>query len=209
MNRTTYYMIMASPIDDLLLLSDGQAVTGLRMETRPHARTIAAAWNVQGPSSRASFLDEARELFGVVLPLTPNTIATSRTMNALWLAPASWLFIEGGASALVDFAAKRDALNAVGGALFDVSDGRIAWRISGNHAATLLAKHCPLDFHVRAFPTGTCAQSLFGHINALFARAEDGFTLMVARSFAHDVWHALCESAAQYGYDVQPTTPYR
>jgi methylated-DNA-[protein]-cysteine S-methyltransferase len=44
MNRTTYYMIMPSPIDDLLLLSDGQAVTGLRMETRPHARTIAAAW---------------------------------------------------------------------------------------------------------------------------------------------------------------------
>ncbi|HKE40423.1 MAG TPA: sarcosine oxidase subunit gamma family protein [Casimicrobiaceae bacterium] len=185
----------------------GVAATGIMLAEA----TIAAAWNVQGPSSRASFLDEARELFGVVLPLTPNTIARSGSVNALWLAPASWLLIEGGTSALVDFAAKRDALNAVGGALFDVSDSRIAWRISGIHAATLLAKHCPLDFHVRAFPTGTCAQSLFGRVNALFVRAEDysGFTLMVARSFAHDVWHALCESAAQYGYDVQPTTPYR
>jgi methylated-DNA-[protein]-cysteine S-methyltransferase len=44
MNRTTYYMIMPSPIDDLLLLSDGEALTGLLMETRPHGRTIEAAW---------------------------------------------------------------------------------------------------------------------------------------------------------------------
>ena len=44
MNRVTYYMIMPSPIDDLLLLSDGQALTGLLMETRPHGRTIGATW---------------------------------------------------------------------------------------------------------------------------------------------------------------------
>jgi sarcosine oxidase subunit gamma len=171
--------------------------------------TVAAAWNVQGPSSRASFLDEARELFGVVLPRTPNTIAKSGTMNALWLAPASWLLVEGDAAKLTDFASRRDALNAVGGALFDLSASRVAWKISGIHVTTLLSKHCPLDFHPRAFASGTCAQSLFGHVNALFARAEDGFTIMVARSFAHDVWHALCESAAQFGYDVQPTAPYR
>jgi sarcosine oxidase subunit gamma len=185
----------------------GAADTGITLAEA----TVAKAWNVQGPSSRASFLDEARELFGVVLPRTPNAIERSGTMNALWLAPASWLLIDGGGSALVDFAAKRDALNAVGGALFDVSDSRIAWRISGIHAATLVAKHCPLDFHPRKFRAGTCAQSLFGHVNALVVRAEDasGFTLLVARSFAHDVWHALCESAAQYGYDVQPTAPFR
>jgi len=171
--------------------------------------TIAAAWNVQGRLPNAAFQDKARGLFGVALPRTPNTIARSGRVNAMWLAPTSWLLIEGGASALVDFAAKRDALNAVDGALFDLSSSRVAWKISGVHAETLLSKHCPLDFHSRAFASGTCAQSLFGHVNALFVRGEDGFTIMVARSFAHDVWHALCESAAQYGYDVRPTARYR
>jgi hypothetical protein len=32
---------------------------------------------------------------------------------------------------------------------------------------------------------------------------------MVARSFARDAWHALTESAAQHGYEVQSPAPYR
>jgi methylated-DNA-[protein]-cysteine S-methyltransferase len=50
MNRTTYYTITPSPIDDLLLVSDGEALTGLLMETRPHGKTIEPAWKLdRGP----------------------------------------------------------------------------------------------------------------------------------------------------------------
>ena len=68
----------------------------------------------------------------------------------------------------------------------------------------VLAKGCPLDFHPRAFTAGACAQSLFGHVNVLICKRDDipTFTLMVARSLGRDVWHALCEAAAQYGYDL-------
>jgi sarcosine oxidase subunit gamma len=171
--------------------------------------TIAAAWNVQGNRARGMFAEEARRLFELDLPAVPNAIAKTDALTALWLAPTSWLLVAGGASPLHDFGAKRDALNAMGGALFDLSASRVAWTVSGIHAATVLAKGCPLDFHPRAFAPGTCAQSLFGHVNALFVNDGDAFTLFVARSFAADVWHALTESAAQYGYDVRPPAPYR
>ena len=170
--------------------------------------TIAAAWNVQGNPARMMFGEEVRRLFEIELPAA-NAIATSDALTALWLGPTSWLLVAGGASPLHDFAAKRAALNAMGGALFDVGASRIGWKISGSHAATVLAKGCPLDFHRRAFPPGTCAQSLFGHVNALFVNDGDAFTLFVARSFARDAWHALAESAAQYGYDLRPPVPYR
>jgi sarcosine oxidase, subunit gamma len=171
--------------------------------------TITAAWNVQGNPARAMFGEEARRLFEVELPAIPNTIAKTDALTALWLGPTSWLLLAGRASPLDDFAAKRDTLNAMGGALFDVGASRISWTISGAQAATVLAKGCPLDFHPRAFAPGTCAQSLLGHVNALFVRDDDAFTLLVARSYARDAWHALCESAAQYGYDVRPPAPYR
>jgi methylated-DNA-[protein]-cysteine S-methyltransferase len=58
MNHSTYYTIMPSPIDDLLLVSDGEALTGLLMETRPHGRTIAATWK-QDPGP---FREVARQL---------------------------------------------------------------------------------------------------------------------------------------------------
>ena len=166
--------------------------------------TIAAAWNVQGDPAHAPFIAAAQRVFGVALPIAPNTFATSAELTALWLGPSSWLLIAGGVSPLVDFKARRDALNAVGGTLFDVSASRVAWTLSGPRATAVLAKGCPLDFHPRAFAAGACAQSLIGHVNALYVKHDDAptFTVMVARSFARNVFQALAESAAQYGVDV-------
>jgi len=172
--------------------------------------TLARAWNVQGDASRPALSDAAQRLFGVALPTAPNTTARGAAWTALWLGPTSWLVIAARApQPQLEFAAARDALNAVDGAVFDVSAARAAWTIAGPQSATVLAKGCPLDFHPRAFPQGACAQSLFGHVNALFFRhADDAFTLLAARSFARDVWHALATSSAQYGYDVLPPSPF-
>ena len=166
--------------------------------------TLAATWNVQGDPKRPGFAAAAHAMFALPLPAAPNTTAREGALTALWLGPASWLVVASDDSVLTDFEAKRDMLNAAGGALFDVSAGRVGWTIAGEHAPTVLATGCPLDFHPRTFVEGSCAQSVFGHINALFYRrpASTGFTMLVARSLARDAWHALCISAAQYGYDV-------
>lgn len=170
--------------------------------------TIAAAWNVQGDPARAPFLAQVQRLFDVALPLVPNTTTRGVAWTALWLGPRSWLLVARAESAMAPrleaFTTPRDALNEVGGALFDLSASRVAFLVGGKHAATVLAKGCPLDFHPRAFPVGQCAQSVLGRVNALIYRpdATPAFSVMVARSFARDVWQALCLSAAQYGYDV-------
>ena len=169
--------------------------------------TITAAWNVQGDSARAAFLTQVQRVFNVALPLVPNTLTRGVAWTAFWLGPRSWLLVARGESSMEPrvgaFTGYRDALNDVGGALFDLSASRVAFAVGGRHAAAVLAKGCPLDFHLRAFPAGECAQSLLGHVNALICRpdATSGFTVMVARSFARDVWGALCRSAAQYGND--------
>jgi sarcosine oxidase subunit gamma len=172
--------------------------------------TIATAWNVHGDPARLDFVEEARRLFDVALPTQPNTTARSDTLTAFWLGPKSWLLAAGGPSTLTAFAAKRDALNQLGGALFDVSASRIAWAIAGPHAATVLGKGCPLDLHPRAFAVGACAQSVYGHVNVLVEKRDETptFTLMVARSFARDVDRALGMVAVQYGFDVLAVRPY-
>jgi sarcosine oxidase subunit gamma len=86
----------------------------------------------------------------------------------------------------------------------------VAWSIGGPGAATVLATGCPLDFHARAFAPGTCAQSLFAHVNALILRRANGdFTLLVARSFARDIGATLCAAAAQHGYEILAPAPLR
>ena len=171
--------------------------------------TFAAAWNVQGDPERAPFADKARRLFGIELPRLPNTTARDAALTALWLGPTSWLLVASDAAALTSFTAQRDAISGAGGALFDVTASSLAWTVGGPRAATVLAKQCPLDFHERAFAEGACAQSVLGHVNALFYRRDGwSFTVVVARSYARGVWRMLCQSAAQYGYDVLPSRPF-
>jgi sarcosine oxidase subunit gamma len=155
---------------------------------------IAAAWNVQGDASRADFKDQVARQFSITLPIEPNTAARSAALTAFWLGPRSWLLVaESDGSSLADFIGKRDALNAAGGALFDVSAARVAYRLAGLRATNVLATGCPLDLHPRTFRAGDCAQSLFGRVNALLYKSDDAptFVIMVARSFARDVWQAL------------------
>jgi len=185
----------------------GAEATGVTiMET-----SIAAAWNVQGDLARPGFVDAVQRRFGVTLPQAPNSSFTGDTITALWIGPASWLLVAGGASPLDDFAVKRDAINAGGGALFDLTASRVAWTVSGPLAAAVLATGCPLDFPPRAFPAGTCAQSVLWHMNALIVKRVEApaFTVMVARSLARDAWHALCHAAAQHGYEIAPATAFR
>jgi sarcosine oxidase subunit gamma len=170
---------------------------------------FAAAWNIQGDASRTSFSDAAQRLFGLALPTVPNTTEQHGWLTALWLGPTSWLIVSNDASLLGRFAAQRDAVNSAGGALFDVSASSIAWTIGGPYAGTVLAKHCPLDFDPRAFAVSACAQSVLGHVNALYYRRDpESFTVTVARSYARGVWRMLCQSASQYGYDVLPAIAF-
>ena len=129
--------------------------------------TIAGAWNAQGRPERPACIAAVQRVFAVPLPHTPNATRRTDTVTALWLGPESWLLVAHGASPRPDLAAARAAINAAGGALFDVSAGRVAYAVTGRHATALLARRCPLDFHAGAFPVAGCAQSLLGHVGAL------------------------------------------
>ena len=172
--------------------------------------TIATAWNVQGDAKSASLNAEMRRIAGVTLPAIANTTSRGDGVVALWLGPQSWLLAAGAAARLGDFSGARDAINAAGGALFDVSASRIAYVVDGPRAAEVLAAGCPLDFHPRAFGEGFCRQSLYGRVPALFYRHRDppGCTLLVARSFAHDTWRSLCVAAAPCGYAVRAAVAF-
>lgn len=172
--------------------------------------TIATAWNVQGDAQSPSLSAEMRRIAGISLPAAANTTSKGEGGVALWLGPSSWLLVVNGLAAAADFAGARDAVNAAGGALFDVSASRIAYIVDGAQAADVLAAGCPLDFHPRTFGAGQCRQSLYGRVPALYYRHGEspGCVMLVARSFARDIWHSLCVAAAPYGYTVRAAAAF-
>ena len=189
----------------------GGAATGVVMGEA----AIGAAWNVQGDALGGTLAADVVRLFGVALPLVPNTTARSDALVVFWIGPRSWLLVDGAIAGTpaprAGFDATRDVLNAGGSALFDVGASRLAYTLRGPQVAAVLARGCPLDFHPRTFAPGHCAQSVFGHANVLIYRhhASDAFTVMVARSLARDVWRGLCLAATADGYQVVPRAAFR
>ena len=172
--------------------------------------SFAFAWSVHGNPAQSSFVLETERALGMPLPLQPNTASRHAGNTVLSLGPRSWLLIGGPASQRNDFRDMRVALNAAGGALFDVSSSYVGWLIAGGGAERVLNRSCPLDLHPSTFPAGRCAQSLLGHINALFYKVDErpAFIVMVARSLAVDAWRDLRASAKTDGYDVVPPTSF-
>ncbi|HVF65982.1 MAG TPA: sarcosine oxidase subunit gamma family protein [Casimicrobiaceae bacterium] len=153
---------------------------------------IACAWNVHGDAERPDFLAAVAQQLGVRIRPAPNTTTRTDDRRALWLGPRSWLIvIEPGGAVIDGFEQRRDALNAAGGALFDVTASRVAFRMPVALGRVVLAAGCPLDLDARIFIDGACAQSVFGKIAILVWRDDPTFTVMVARSFARDVAHAM------------------
>ena len=163
---------------------------------------VARAWNVRGDPAQPAFVDAVSTTLGLALPLQPNTSARADGSALLWLGPSSWLYVAMREEPSEDFDAARRAINAAGGALFEVSSSYVAFAIAGDASARVLNRGCPLDLHPRAFAPGCCAQSVFGHVNALLYRPDErfAFVVMVARSFAADAWAHLVECAATDGY---------
>lgn len=90
--------------------------------------------------------------------------------------------------------ATPDAGLAAHAALTDQSDAWARLVLSGENARAVLARLVPLDLSSAAFPVGSAARSMLGHMNMVLLQEEAGvFTLMVYRSMAATAVHELSQ----------------
>lgn len=122
------------------------------------------------------------------------------------LGPESWL-------ASCEFAGNEFAVSlqeSIGApaSISDQSDGYAVLRLSGSKVREMLAKLIPIDVHPRAFRPGDVASTVASHMGVTLWRLHDAadgspvFEMAVFRSFAAAFWHALSESAAEFGLFV-------
>lgn len=157
--------------------------------------------NLRGKTTDRRFMAAARKCLGQPLPVTPNSSAAGQP-GIHWLGPDEWLVT---ASDDRELAARlASAVAGMHAAVNDVSSGQLAIRLSGRHARDLFARGCTLDFHPRAFPPGTCAQSGLARASVLIAHLGEAGTyeLFVRRSFSDYLLQWLRHAGAGFGLRI-------
>jgi sarcosine oxidase, subunit gamma len=168
--------------------------------------------DLRGDAHDRAFMAAVGRVLDLLLPSEPCTSATKARIGALWLGPDEWLVTCPAPEAAALAGSLRDALADIHAAITEVTDGRVAFRIAGPSARDVLAKGCPLDLHPRAFPPGSCAQSLLAKADVLIHLLDDdpercpSFDLYVARSFAHYMWMWLEDAGREYGVQIARPT---
>lgn len=175
--------------------SHAEAVVTLR--ERPFLGCI----NLRGDPQDARFTDAVQGVLGLALPIETNTVVDSGDLTVFWLAPTEW-FIRTAADAERDLIDRLEkALAGQHIATNDVTGNFTTVELSGPHARDVLEKGCTLDLHPRAFAPGQCAQTLLSHAGILIRPTPDeqGFELVVRRSFADYTFVWVEDAAVEYG----------
>jgi sarcosine oxidase subunit gamma len=144
-----------------------------------------------------------RERLGIELPDSPKR-AASGDLSFIGTGPGTWFAThELGTAQLLSTLGTLEAVASIS----DQGDGHAVLRVSGSRVREALAKLVFIDLHPGAFAVGSAASTVAAHIGITLWRladTPDGATFEVAlyRSFAGSIWHALSESAAEFGLGV-------
>lgn len=119
---------------------------------------------------------------GLALPAAGRFTAHDG-LTVLWSGPDRFLAVQersaGAGLAVALDRVLRDLAHVV-----EASSSRRVFSLAGGAAADALARLLPIDLHPRAFPAGSVALTMAGHIDVAVWRDEAGFRLACASSFA-------------------------
>ena len=159
--------------------------------------------NVRGDVGDSRLGHALAQVAGVDLPREPGTWNHADRSRAYWLAPDEWLLVVEDDDGLDVEGRLRDAL-AGGFSVADVTGAQIQLELSGPDVGKVLQKSSPYDFHLRNFPPGRCAQTVFAKSTALVAAKEGGaFDIVFRRSYADYLMRWLADAASEYGYRLE------
>jgi heterotetrameric sarcosine oxidase gamma subunit len=130
------------------------------------------------------------ENLGLDLPYQPNRATEGEGVCVLWLTPGEWLVV----GAVPGLGTEAEAQ---GGAVSDLSHGRVAFRLPADLGREVLAKGSPLDLRGEVFLPGHCAQSMLSGVAILVhcPAAGDHMDLYVARSYGRFIHDRLLDAA--------------
>ena len=174
---------MAKPISALPAHTTAPATGVMIEDIHPFTLLQIAAW----PDDLATTGAALAQATGCNAAPKPGQSASGPHCSLLRVEPLKW------------WAISQSGIGSIAaGTRLDLSHARSWLRISGECAPQLLNNFLPLDLRSHAFRVGTVANSAIHHVGVTLWRCEDGYQLLIPRSFAASLWEMLSQSAMQY-----------
>lgn len=140
---------------------------------------LAGIFRIQGPERDETFCSRVAAAARTPLPGPGECFADAGTDGCLvWSGPGEWLYFCPLAQEAARLALFERACESFPAVVTLISDSRVAFRVAGPEATSLLAKGCALDLEHGAFPAGRAATTRFAGLPGMLVHRVAGEYLL-------------------------------
>lgn len=156
--------------------------------------------SLRGNTALPAFTAAVKTALGVDLPTQPCTLKTVAWGEILWISPDEWLIVCDRAQRPTLQQALETALTGIHSQVVDNSGGYSWVVLKGCNVLDVLS-HCTV-YDAESLAVGRVVGTTFGKMTTFLLRKDDGYHLVLRRSFADYIWPLLERSAEPYGFGV-------
>ena len=143
------------------------------------------------------FFTKAGKILSIMLPTEPNTSATIKKINALWLSPDEWMVYGKNVDKNLKLSLDNEISKLNLGSVTDVSDQWVLINMNGENLFEILSKGSPLDINKFKHTKNVVVQTLLNHIDVILHHNDtNNVNLFVRKSFSEHVWLWINDSAS-------------
>lgn len=152
-----------------------------------------------------SDLNEVLEdILGTALSNTPNHVSVNNQTKIFWLRERQWHIVCPADKSAALFNNIHAALKDMKSSIVDNSQGQTMLRLSGERAADILKKGCPLDIHDSVFPSGSMGLTRIVHADILLHKISgQKFDIYVRQTMGEYLARWLHDGALEYGVYIK------
>ncbi len=161
---------------------------------------LLAYISLRGDAGDAAFVEKVVSVIGMPLPVAPCTFAASNGVTALWMSPDEWMIVCRRERLSELTSGLKSILQGIRSQVADNSGGYTQVSLQGRNALDVLQHASVYDF--AALQPGRVVGTTFGKSSVYAYRADNGFRLIMRRSFADYIWRYLVRAAAPYGLGI-------
>ena len=165
-----------------------------------HEMPLLGYISLRGNAQNNEFLAAIKKATGMDLPTAACSLSAASTITILNLSPDVWMLVCPCEQRATLQHVLASALTGIHSQVLDNSGGYSSVWLQGKQSVDAL-QHCTV-YNLHALTPNKVVGTTFGKASVIIYRLENGFCLVLRRSFADYIWRYLTRAAAPYGFGI-------
>jgi sarcosine oxidase, subunit gamma len=199
LNLSQFSPVMQSPLQAFNLSAKQEAMTDAK-GVWAHEMPLLGYISLRGNAQNKDFLAAVKKATGTSLPTQACSLNNTSAVTILNCSPDEWMIVCPREQRATLQQALEAALVGVHSQVLDSSGGYTSVLLQGKQAADAL-QHCTV-YNLHALTPNKVVGTTFGKASIIMYRLDEGFCLVLRRSFADYIWRYLERAAAPYGFGI-------